>query len=54
MEEATACLPYFEQIRQQDRLNILYESLAVVSEEQRRYKDAASYYRKLVYLLRHA
>ncbi|WP_017814550.1 helix-turn-helix domain-containing protein [Paenibacillus shenyangensis] len=54
IEEATACLPYFEQIRHQERLNILYEGLAVMSEEQRRYKDAAWYYRKLVYLLRHA
>ncbi len=54
VEQALQCLPYFEGIRQQDRLGVLYEGLATVAEEQRRYKDAALYYRKLVYLLRHA
>lgn len=53
-EYALACLPYFEQIRQKQRLEILYEALAATAEEQRRYKEAALYYRKLVYLLRHA
>ncbi len=54
VEQAQQCLSYFEGIRQQDRLGVLYEGLATVAEEQRRYKDAALYYRKLVYLLRHA
>ncbi|MEW4371812.1 helix-turn-helix domain-containing protein [Paenibacillus kandeliae] len=54
VEQALQCLPYFEQMRQQDRLGVLYEGLATGAEEQRRYKDAALYYRKLVYLLRHA
>lgn len=54
VEQALQCLSYFEQMRQQDRLGMLYEGLATVAEEQRRYKDAALYYRKLVYLLRHA
>lgn len=54
VEQALQCLPYFEGIRQQDRLGLLYEGLATVAEEQRRYKDAALYYRKLVYVLRHA
>ncbi|WP_411343828.1 helix-turn-helix domain-containing protein [Paenibacillus sp. WLX1005] len=53
-EQALQCLPYFEQIRQQERLSVLYEGLATVAEEQRRYKDAALYYRKLVYVLRRA
>lgn len=52
MEQALACLPYYESIRQANRLEPLYEALAVVSEELRKYKDAAAYYRKLVQLLR--
>lgn len=52
IEKALVCLPYFESIHQSTRLSILYEALAVVSEDQRRYKEAAQYYRKLVYLLR--
>lgn len=52
MEQALACLPYYESIRQANRLEPLYEALAVVSEELRKYKDAAAYYKKLVQLLR--
>ncbi|PZT55763.1 XRE family transcriptional regulator [Paenibacillus silvae] len=52
LTHAQACLPYFESIQQSMRLESLYEGLAVVSEDQRRYKEAAAYYRKLVYLLR--
>ncbi|MEC0242347.1 helix-turn-helix transcriptional regulator [Paenibacillus dokdonensis] len=52
MEQALACLPYFESIQQTNRLEPLYESLAVVSEEFRKYKESAAYYKKLVYLLR--
>ncbi|MFD0713027.1 helix-turn-helix domain-containing protein [Paenibacillus sp. GCM10027626] len=52
MEQASACLPYYESIHQVNRLELLYESLAVVSEELRKYKEAAAYYKKLVYLLR--
>lgn len=52
LTQAQACLPYFESVQQPLRLESLYEGLAVVSEDQRRYKEAASYYRKLVYLLR--
>nr|WP_154957970.1 XRE family transcriptional regulator [Paenibacillus xylanexedens] len=50
--QALACLSYFESVQQPLRLESLYEGLAVVSEDQRRYKEAAGYYRKLVYLLR--
>ncbi|MCG7376293.1 XRE family transcriptional regulator [Paenibacillus sp. ACRSA] len=52
MERALACLPYFESAQHALRLEHLYEGLAVVSEDQRKYKEAAVYYRKLVYLLR--
>jgi hypothetical protein len=52
LTQAQACLPYFESVQQSLRLESLYEGLAVVSEDQRRYKEAAGYYRKLVYLLR--
>lgn len=52
MEQALACLPYFESTHHAVRLEPLYEGLAVVSEDQRRYKEAAMYYKKLVYLLR--
>jgi len=52
MERALACLPYFESTQHVMRLEQLYEGLAVISEDQRRYKEAAMYYRKLVYLLR--
>jgi hypothetical protein len=46
------CLPYFEQSAQKLRLEHLYELLAIVSEENRKYKDAAFYYRKLLGLVR--
>lgn len=46
------CLPYFEQSEQRLRLEQLYELLAIVSEENRKYKDAAFYYRKLLGLVR--
>ncbi|MBP1904709.1 hypothetical protein J2Z32_001332 [Paenibacillus turicensis] len=46
------CLPYFEQSGQRLRLEQLYELLAIVSEENRKYKDAAFYYRKLLGLVR--
>ncbi|MNJ56379.1 hypothetical protein D3C77_519220 [compost metagenome] len=46
------CLPYFEQSVQKLRLEQLYELLAIVSEENRKYKDAAIYYRKLLDLVR--
>lgn len=46
------CLPYFEQAAQRSRLEQLYELLAIVSEENRKYKDAAFYYRKLLGLVR--
>ncbi|MBP1991926.1 helix-turn-helix domain-containing protein [Paenibacillus eucommiae] len=49
---ALECLPYFESTGHAMRLEQLYESLAVVSEEGRRYKESSIYYRKLVYLLR--
>ncbi|MCM3170692.1 XRE family transcriptional regulator [Paenibacillus sp. MER 99-2] len=52
MERALACLPYFESAQHFLRLEHLYEGLAVVSEDQRKYKEAAIYYKKLVYLLR--
>jgi tetratricopeptide (TPR) repeat protein len=52
MERALACLPYFESVQHVMRLEPLYEGMAVVSEDQRKYKEAAMYYRKLVYLLR--
>ncbi|MBR2564094.1 MAG: XRE family transcriptional regulator [Paenibacillus sp.] len=52
LSQAQTCLPYFESVQQSVRLESLYEGLAVVSEDQRRYKEAAAYYRKLVYLLR--
>ena len=52
MEAALSCLPYFEQTQQTMRLEPLYETLAVASEDGRRYKESALYYRKLVYLLR--
>lgn len=52
MERALACLPYFESAQHVVRLEPLYEGMAVVSEDQRKYKEAAMYYRKLVYLLR--
>lgn len=52
MKQALACLPYFESIQQNNRLESLYETLAVVSEEFRKYKESAAYYKKLVYLLR--
>ncbi|MGQ8872526.1 XRE family transcriptional regulator [Paenibacillus sp. TSA_86.1] len=52
LNHAQACLSYFESVQQSMRLESLYEGLAVVSEDQRRYKEAAAYYRKLVYLLR--
>lgn len=54
LTHAQACLPYFESIQQSMRLESLYEGLAVVSEDQRRYKEAAAYYRNLVYLLRNS
>lgn len=46
------CLPYFEQSGQRLRLEQIYELLAIVSEENRKYKDAAMYYRKLLGLVR--
>lgn len=46
------CLPYFEQSLQKLRLEQLYELLAIISEENRKYKDAAIYYRKLLDLVR--
>lgn len=46
------CLPYLEQSEQRLRLVQLYELLAIVSEENRKYKDAAIYYRKLLGLVR--
>lgn len=46
------CLPYFEQSGQRLRLEQLYELLAIVSEENRKYKDAAFYYRKLLGVVR--
>jgi hypothetical protein len=52
LNHAQACLPYFESVQQSMRLEALYEGMAVVSEDQRKYKEAAAYYRKLVYLLR--
>ncbi|OPG94467.1 transcriptional regulator [Chryseobacterium mucoviscidosis] len=52
MERALTCLPYFESVQHVMRLEPLYEGMAVVSEDQRKYKEAAMYYRKLVYLLR--
>ncbi|WP_237163369.1 XRE family transcriptional regulator [Paenibacillus sp. BIHB 4019] len=52
MEAALSCLPYFEQTQQTMRLEPLYETLAIASEDSRRYKESALYYRKLVYLLR--
>jgi tetratricopeptide (TPR) repeat protein len=51
---ALECLPYFEASQHALRLEQLYESLAVVSEEGRRYKESSMYYRKLVYLLRNS
>lgn len=48
------CLPYFEQSAQRLRLEQLYELLAIVSEENRKYKDAAIYYRKLLGLVRNS
>ncbi|GAA3401107.1 helix-turn-helix domain-containing protein [Paenibacillus hodogayensis] len=50
--QSMTCLPYFESTGHALRLEQLYESLAVVAEEGRRYKEAALYYRKLTYLLR--
>ncbi|GGG13207.1 hypothetical protein GCM10010912_67060 [Paenibacillus albidus] len=52
MEMAQSCLPYFEQIQHKGRLEILYEALAVVHEDARRYKESTIFYRKLVHLLR--
>lgn len=52
LAKALACLPYFESVQHALRLERLYEGVAVVNEELRRYKEAATYYRKLVYLLR--
>lgn len=52
LNHAQACLPYFESVQQSMRLEALYEGMAVVSEDQRKYKEAARYYRKLVYLPR--
>ncbi len=52
MEQTLACLTYFESIQQTNRLETLYESLAVVYEDARKYKESAAYYKKLVYLLR--
>ncbi|MEC0225796.1 helix-turn-helix transcriptional regulator [Paenibacillus alba] len=49
---ALECLPYFESTWHAMRLEHLYETLAVVSEESRRYKESSFYYRKLVYLLK--
>ncbi|MEK3900098.1 helix-turn-helix domain-containing protein [Paenibacillus sp. FSL R7-0179] len=49
---ALECLPYFESNHHELRLEQLYEALAVVCEEGRRYKESSMYYRKLVYLLR--
>lgn len=49
---ALECLPYFESNQHEMRLEQLYEALAVVCEEGRRYKESSMYYRKLVYLLR--
>ncbi|OAO89124.1 hypothetical protein AXX17_ATUG04120 [Arabidopsis thaliana] len=49
---ALECLPYFESTQHVQRLEQLYEALAVISEEGRRYKESSLYYRKLVYLLR--
>lgn len=51
-KHALQCLPYFEETQQPVRLEQLYETLAMVSEDQRKYKESSSYYRKLVYLLR--
>ncbi|AWB43720.1 transcriptional regulator [Paenibacillus sp. CAA11] len=51
-QHALECLPYFEDTQQAIRLEQLYETLAMVSEDQRKYKESSSYYRKLVYLLR--
>ncbi|SMF64837.1 hypothetical protein SAMN05661091_0109 [Paenibacillus uliginis N3/975] len=52
LKYALECLPYYESTAQALRLEVLYETLAAVSEEQRRYKESSLYYRKLVYLLR--
>ncbi|MNW26166.1 hypothetical protein D3C74_29270 [compost metagenome] len=52
MELALACLEYYEETQQELRLEQLYEALATICEEGRKYKEAAAYYRKLVYLLR--
>ncbi|WP_235439809.1 XRE family transcriptional regulator [Paenibacillus sp. DMB20] len=49
---AQACLPYYEATGQTLRLETLYEELATVSEDQRRYKESSGYYRKLAYLLK--
>lgn len=52
MELALTCLEYYEETQQELRLEQLYEALATICEEGRKYKEAAGYYRKLVYLLR--
>lgn len=52
MGYALSCLPYYESNQLTLRLESLYEALATVSEELRKYKESASYYKKLVYLLR--
>ncbi|MBT2293640.1 helix-turn-helix transcriptional regulator [Paenibacillus albidus] len=52
VEMAQHCLSYFEQIQHKGRLELLYEALAVIHEEGRRYKESTIFYRKLVHLLR--
>ncbi|ETT67111.1 XRE family transcriptional regulator [Paenibacillus sp. FSL H8-0457] len=52
MEYALKCLPYYESAQLTMRLESLYEALAAVSEESRKYKESTVYYKKLVYLLR--
>lgn len=52
MELALSCLPYYESIQLTLRLESLYEALATVSEDSRKYKESTTYYKKLVYLLR--
>lgn len=52
LRHAQACLPYYEATGQTLRLETLYQALATVSEEQRKYKESSGYYRKLAYLLK--
>ncbi|WP_188998839.1 helix-turn-helix domain-containing protein [Paenibacillus nasutitermitis] len=49
---AMECLPYFESASHMARLEQLYEALAIVSEDSRRYKESSYYYHKLVEVLR--